>query len=108
MVLSSDGWKTDSLRPLPAELCKQGTFSAPDVLCTIIHKKVRPTYPRLVSSGESDAPAATVWVLKRSDRGSVRRYMEKMTGLSRAQTTRLITVYLPGTRGGHRLAGGRG
>src|ERR1019366_3884093 len=58
------------------------------------------TYPRLVSfvsSGESDAPAATVWVLKRSDRGSVRRYMEKMTGLSRAQT-RLITVYLPGTR----------
>src|ERR1019366_8108123 len=41
------------------------------------------TYPRLVSfvsSGESDAPAATVWVLKRSDRGSVRRYMEKMTG----------------------------
>ena len=45
------------------------------------------TYPRLVSfvsSGESDAPAATVWVLKRSDRGSVRRYMEKMTGLSRA------------------------
>ena len=68
------------------------------------------TYPRLVSfvsSGESDAPAATVWVLKRSDRGSVRRYMEKMTGLSRAQT-RLITEYLPGTRGGHRLAGGRG
>ena len=76
---------------------KQGTFSAPDVLCTIIHKKARPAYPRLVSSGESDAPAATVWVLKRSDRGSVRRYMEKMTGLSRAQT-RLITVYLPGTR----------
>ena len=37
---------------------KQGTFSAPDVLCTNIHKKARPTYPRLVSSGESDAPAA--------------------------------------------------
>ena len=34
--------------------------------------------------------------LKRNDRGLVRRYMEKMTGLSRAQTTRLITVYLRG------------
>jgi transposase InsO family protein len=34
--------------------------------------------------------------LKRSERGLVRRYMEKMTGLSRAQTTRLITVYLRG------------
>ena len=31
--------------------------------------------------------------LKRNDRGLVRRYVEKMTGLSRAQTTRLITVY---------------
>ena len=37
--------------------------------------------------------------LKRSGRGLVRRYVEKMTGLSRAQTTRLITVYLRG-RGG--------
>ena len=34
--------------------------------------------------------------LKRSRRGLVRRYVEKMTGLSRAQTTRLITVYLRG------------
>ena len=34
--------------------------------------------------------------LKRSGRGIVRRYVEKMTGLSRAQTTRLITVYLGG------------
>ena len=34
--------------------------------------------------------------LKRSERGLVRRYMEKMTGLSRAQTTRLITVYMRG------------
>ena len=34
--------------------------------------------------------------LKRSGRGLVRRYMEKMTGLSRAQTTRLITMYLRG------------
>jgi transposase InsO family protein len=34
--------------------------------------------------------------LKRSERGVVRRYVEKMTGLSRAQTTRLITVYLGG------------
>jgi transposase InsO family protein len=34
--------------------------------------------------------------LKRSQRGLVRRYLEKMTGLSRAQTTRLITVYLRG------------
>jgi transposase InsO family protein len=34
--------------------------------------------------------------LKRSERGWVRRYMEKMTGLSRAQTTRLITIYLRG------------
>ncbi len=34
--------------------------------------------------------------LKRSGRGLVRRYLEKMTGLSRAQTTRLITVYLGG------------
>ena len=28
--------------------------------------------------------------LKRSGRGLVRRYLEKMTGMSRAQTTRLI------------------
>ena len=34
--------------------------------------------------------------LKRSGRGWVRRYVERMTGLSRAQTTRLITVYLRG------------
>jgi len=34
--------------------------------------------------------------LKRSGRGLVRRYLEKMTGLSRAQTTRLITVYVGG------------
>jgi transposase InsO family protein len=34
--------------------------------------------------------------LKRRGRGLVRRYVEKMTGLSRAQTTRLITVYLAG------------
>jgi hypothetical protein len=34
--------------------------------------------------------------LKRSERGLVRRYLEKMTALSRAQTTRLITVYLRG------------
>jgi transposase InsO family protein len=34
--------------------------------------------------------------LKRNDRGLVRRYVEKMTGLSRAQTTRLITMYLRG------------
>src|ERR1019366_892891 len=34
--------------------------------------------------------------VKRSDRGVVRQYVEKMTGLSRAQTTRLITVYLGG------------
>lgn len=34
--------------------------------------------------------------LKRSGRGLVRRYVEKMTGLSRAQTTRLITMYLGG------------
>ena len=32
--------------------------------------------------------------LKRSERGIVKRYVEKMTGLSRAQTTRLITMYL--------------
>jgi len=34
--------------------------------------------------------------LLRSERGLVRRYVEKMTGLSRAQTTRLITVYVGG------------
>jgi transposase InsO family protein len=34
--------------------------------------------------------------LKRSERGLVRKYVEKMTGLSRAQTTRLITIYLGG------------
>jgi transposase InsO family protein len=34
--------------------------------------------------------------LKRNGRGLVRRYLEKMTGLSRAQTTRLITVYRGG------------
>jgi len=33
---------------------------------------------------------------KRSGRGWVRRYVEKMTGLSRSQTTRLITMYLEG------------
>jgi transposase InsO family protein len=34
--------------------------------------------------------------LKRSGRGLVRRYVEKMTGLSRAQTSRLIGMYLGG------------
>jgi transposase InsO family protein len=34
--------------------------------------------------------------LKRNERGVVRRYLEKMTGLSRAQTTRLITMHLKG------------
>ena len=34
--------------------------------------------------------------LKRSSRGLVRRYLSKMTGLSRAQTTRLLTMYLRG------------
>ena len=34
--------------------------------------------------------------LKRSGRGWVRRYVQKMTGLGRAQTTRLITMYLRG------------
>jgi hypothetical protein len=34
--------------------------------------------------------------LIRSERGLVRRYVEKMTGLSRAQTTRLIRVYVRG------------
>lgn len=34
--------------------------------------------------------------LGRKGRGLVRRYVEKMTGLSRAQTTRLITVYRKG------------
>ena len=34
--------------------------------------------------------------LRRSGRGLVRRYLEKMTGLSRSQTTRLITMYLSG------------
>ena len=34
--------------------------------------------------------------LKRTGRGVVRRYLEKMTGLSRAQVTRLITLYLSG------------
>jgi transposase InsO family protein len=34
--------------------------------------------------------------LKRSGRGLVRRYVEKMTGLSRAQVTRLITLFLSG------------
>jgi transposase InsO family protein len=34
--------------------------------------------------------------LKRSGRGLVRRYVSKMTGLSRAQSTRLLTVYLKG------------
>src|ERR1700704_5210203 len=34
--------------------------------------------------------------LKRSGRGLVRRYVSKMTGLSRAQVTRLLTMYLKG------------
>jgi len=34
--------------------------------------------------------------LKRSERGLVRRYLSKMTGLSRAQTTRLLSMYLKG------------
>jgi hypothetical protein len=34
--------------------------------------------------------------LKRRTRGLVRRYLEKMTGLSRAQVTRLVTRYLEG------------
>lgn len=34
--------------------------------------------------------------LKRASRGLVRRYLEKMTGLSRAQVTRLISLYAEG------------
>ena len=34
--------------------------------------------------------------LKRSGRGLVRRYVAKMTGLSRAQTTRLVGMYMRG------------
>ena len=34
--------------------------------------------------------------LKRREKGVVRQYVEKMTGLSRAQATRLITVYMRG------------
>ena len=34
--------------------------------------------------------------LKRSERGLVRRYLEKTAGLSRARIARLITVYLSG------------
>jgi len=34
--------------------------------------------------------------LKRAGRGLMRRYLEKMTGLSRAQVTRLIQLYLTG------------
>ena len=47
--------------------------------------------------------------LKRSGRGLVRRYLAKMTGLSRAQTTRLVTMYRKGEEvkrkppGGHRF-----
>ena len=36
--------------------------------------------------------------LKRRSRGMVRRYVEKMTGMSRAQITRLITMYLEGEK----------
>ena len=35
-------------------------------------------------------------LLKRAAKGLVRRYLEKVTGLSRAQTTRLITQYEDG------------
>jgi hypothetical protein len=34
--------------------------------------------------------------LKRRGRGLIRRYVEKMTGLSRAQVTRLIALYMSG------------
>lgn len=34
--------------------------------------------------------------LKRGDRGMVRRYLEKMTGLSRAQVTRIVSLYKQG------------
>lgn len=34
--------------------------------------------------------------LKRKERGLVKRYVEKMTGQSRAQTTRLIAMYMEG------------
>jgi hypothetical protein len=34
--------------------------------------------------------------LKRSGRGLVRRYLAKMTGLGRAQITRLVTIYQSG------------
>src|SRR5690242_9949355 len=36
--------------------------------------------------------------LKRSQRGLVRRYVAKMTGLSRAQATRLLSMYLRGEK----------
>jgi hypothetical protein len=36
------------------------------------------------------------WNLKRSGRSLVRRYVAKMTGLSRAQATRLLAAYIRG------------
>src|ERR1700693_3440880 len=36
--------------------------------------------------------------LKRSGRGLVRRYVAKMTGLSRAQATRLLGMYMRGEK----------
>ena len=63
--------------------------------------------------------------LKRCGRGLVRRYMAKMTGMSRAQVTRLLAMYVCGEEvkpkpyrrhrfpqpvhaGGHRVTGGSG
>src|SRR4051812_36874375 len=58
--------------------------------------------------GSRVGPGGDVWLvnqtlrgqkyedLKRRARGLVRRYVEKMTGLSRAQPTRLITQYVAG------------
>ena len=46
--------------------------------------------------GGANTTRAEVERLRRASRGLVRRYLEKMTGLSRAQITRLIRMYTTG------------
>src|ERR1035437_8335476 len=97
---AASAWSCGS--PWPSAYMQPRLNWAPASFCSAALR-----YQRAASAWSCGTPWPLSWVnqtlrqqryeeLKRSDRGVVRQYVEKMAGLSRAQTTRLITVYLGG------------
>ena len=57
--------------------------------------KLRPGYPRPSITGLSNVYCSSLYTpLMRYDKGVVLRYLERMTGLSRQQVTRLVQLYV--------------